>query len=262
MRLGLGRTGRRVWVCAGLWLAAWLWAGWHPRGVVAEVARGDEGLLGEAQRLQRDVWESGERRPSVRPKAAQQLVALSRRCETPEARAEILFDASVLNAAGGELRLALIQCLAASRLASSRRRSELELEGAHLERRLGLLDAAARSYLRLTAGGHLSGPDRDKAAHWCARIAEDQGRTRLAQDRWRVLARTAILPQRRLLAYERLALSLCRDELFQEAGRVLQELRSALGPQTQAVTQQGKQLRQSYDKCTRRIKRELSPHVN
>lgn len=259
MRVGLGRTGRRALVCAGLWLAAWLWAGWHPRVVVDESARGDEGLLREALLLQRGVRGSGASSP--RSKTAQQLVDLSRCCETPEAQAEILFDASALNAAGGELRLALIQCMAASRLARSRRRSELELEVAHLERRLGLLDAAARSYLRLAAGGRLSGPDRDVAAHWCARVAEDQGRTRLAQERWRVLARTAILPQRRLLAYERLALSLRRDGLFQEAASVLQELESALGPQAQAATQQGKQLRRSYDKCTRRIKRELSVQV-
>ncbi|HIK59156.1 MAG TPA: hypothetical protein EYF98_00500 [Planctomycetes bacterium] len=260
MRLGLGRTGRRILVCAGLWLAAWLWAGWHPRVVVDEAAPGDEGLLREALLLQRGVRGAGAVPPRL--KTAQQLVDLSRLCETPEAQAEILFDASALNAAGGELRLALIQCMAASRLADSRRRSELELEMAHLERRLGLLDAAGSSYLRLVAGGLLSAPDRDLAAHWCARIAEDQGRTRLAQDRWRVLARTASLPRRRLLAYERLVLSLCRDGLFQEARSVFQELKSALGPQAQAVTQQGKQLRESYGKSMRRIKRELSVQVN
>lgn len=260
MRLGLGRTGRRALVCAGLLLSAWLWAGSNPRVVVDEPAQGDEGLLREALLLQRGA--RGSDASPARSKTAQQLVDLSRCCETPEARAEILFDASALNAAGGDLRLALIQCMAASRLARPRRRSELELEAAHLERRLGHLDAAARTYLRLIAGGSLSGPDRDIAAHWCARVAEDQGRTRLAQERWRVLARTAILPQRRLLAYERLALSLCSDGLFQEAVSVFQELESALGPQAQAATQQGKQLRRSYDKCMRRIKHELTVELN
>ncbi len=259
--MGLGRTGRRVLACAGLWLAAWLWAGWHPRVLAEEVAGGDQGLLREAQALQRGVWGSGDRRPSLRHKAAQRLVDLSRRCETPEAKAEILFDASGLSAAGGELRLALIQCMAASRLVRLRRRSELELEVAHLERRLGLLDAAGRSYLRLVSGGDLSGPDRDEAAHWCARISEDQGRTRLAQERWRVLARTAVLPQRRLIAYERLALSFCGDGLIQEARGVLQELRSAFGPQSKALTQQGKQLLQTYDKCMNRINQALSVHA-
>lgn len=262
MRLGLGRTGRRILACAALWLAAWLWAGWHPSEVVVDVVRGDEELLQEARRILRGIRGSGENRPTLRPLAAQQLIDISRRCETPEARAEILFDASGLSAAGGDLRLALIQCMAASRMARSRRRSELELEVAHLERRLGLLDAASRSYLRLTAGGYLSGLDRNKAAHWCARVAEEQGRTRLAQDRWRVLARTAILPQRRLLAYERLALSLCGDGLYREANSVLQELKSAIGPQSQAVTQQGKQLQHTYDKCTSRIEQALSVNVN
>jgi hypothetical protein len=248
-------------VCAGLWSVASLWAGLHPRVVVEEAFRSDEGLLLEARRIQRGARGSGDDGLSLRTKAARQLADLSRRCETPEAKAEILFDASGLNAAGGELRLALIQCMAASRLARLQRRSELELEVGHLERRLGLLDAAGRSYLRLVSGGDLSGPDRDEAAHWCARIAEDQGRTRLAQERWRVLARTAILPQRRLFAYERLAMSFCRDGLFQEARSVLQELRSTLGPQSQALTQQGKQLLQTYDKCTDRINQALSVHA-
>ena len=257
----MGRAGRRIMVCAGLWSAASLWAGWHPRVVVEEASRGDEGLLLEARRIRRGAQGSGDDGLSLRPMAAQQLVNLSRRCESPEVKAEILFDASGLNAARGELRLALIQCMAASRLARSRRRGELELEAAHLERRLGLLDAAGRSYLRLASEGDLFAPDRDDAAYWCARIAEDQGRTRLAQERWRVLARTAVLPQRRLIAYERLALSFCCDGLIQEARGVLQELRSAFGPQSKALTQQGKQLLQTYDKCMNRINQALSVHA-
>jgi len=260
VRLRLGRGARRALVCLGLWWAAWLWAVRHPREVSPAVAAGDGVLLEEARQLQRSLRGAGEERSSLRSEVAQCLVDLSRRCRTPAARAELLFDASELSAAGGELLLALTQCVAASRVARLKRRSELELEAAHLERRLGRLNPAGRGYLRLASNSLLSGPDRDQAAHWCARMAEEQGRTRLAQERWRVLARTAILPERRLLAYERLAMSLARDGSLAEAQKTFQELESTLGPHFQAATQQGERLRHAYVGTLQRLKCEFQLH--
>jgi len=257
----LGRTPRRLLVATVLLALAWLWAAGGLDDAQPISTASDADLLEQAQNLRRSLRGAGALRDELRYEVARELVELSRACASPQTCAELLLDAAEVNAASGELALALDQCQRASGLASLARSREMELQTAHLERRLGRLDEACARYLRLTTDSLLKGPDRDAAAYWCARLAEEQGRTRLAQERWLAMARNAFLTRRRVSAYERLMLSLMQTGDSDQARRVLRELETELGPYFHAVTQQGKELRRAYDRTLQRLELKLQAQV-
>ncbi len=215
---------------------------------------GDDLLLSQARVLHQQRRQQGPQADPSRSVLIQGLLELSRRCETTSARAALLRDASKQSAASGRLLPALMQCAAASRLVEGEERCELDLEVAHLERRLGKLRSAELSYLRLAAEPRLSPLKRDRARHWSARMAAEQGHWGVAEDRWMQLARGAFSTEERLSAYEQLIRVQVQRDRVLEAQRALEECSTQLSPYLEALTHQGDRLRSLFDKAMNRCK--------